>query len=150
MQRNTAKTVNKAIQSNTANAAIKTNTANIYMTEIGLKMTWYDNDDGSNWMAVWQSGTKVANPIDKDDIINDAEQIQLTNMRASAVDIGEELHCTGEYICQLDLQGIADYRSLSIRFATLDNLRCWQDNHLHTIELYVQVKYKGKVQRLCG
>ena len=82
-------------------------------------------------------GTNVANPIDEDNIIGDAEQIQLTNMRASAVELrarGEELHCTGEHICQLDLRGIADYRSLSIGFATLDNLRCWQDNHLHTIE----------------
>ena len=30
-----------------------------------------------------QFGTKVANPIDEDNIIGDAEQIQLTNMRAS-------------------------------------------------------------------
>ena len=41
---------------------------------------------------------------------------------------------TGKNICQLDLWGIADYRSFSIGFATLDNLRCWQDNHLRTIE----------------
>ena len=41
---------------------------------------------------------------------------------------------TGKHICQLDLRGIADYRSSSIGFATFDNLRCWQDNHLHTIE----------------
>ena len=39
---------------------------------------------------------------------------------------------TGEHICQLDLQGIADYRSLSGGFATLDNLRCWKDINLHT------------------
>ena len=73
----------------------------------------------------------------KDDIIGDAEQIQLTNMRDSAVELrvrGKELHCTGEQICQLDLRGIADYRSLPIGFAMLDNLRFWQDNHLHTIE----------------
>ena len=73
----------------------------------------------------------------KDDIIGDAEQIQLTNMRACAVELrarGEELHCIGEHICQLDLRVIADYRSLPIGVATLDNLRCWQDNHLHTIE----------------
>ena len=47
-------------------------------------------------------------------------------------------------------QGISDYRSLSIGFAILDNLRCWQDNHLHMIKESVQVKYKGKVRRLCG
>ena len=41
---------------------------------------------------------------------------------------------TGEHICQLDLQGIPDYRSLSIGFVTLDNLRCWQDNRLHMLE----------------
>ena len=68
-------------------------------------------------------GTNVANPIDEDDIIGNAEKIQLTNMQASAVELrarGEELHCTGEHICQLDLQEIADYRSLPIGFATLD------------------------------
>ena len=32
-------------------------------------------------------GTNVANPIDKDNIIGDAEQVQLTNMRASAVEL---------------------------------------------------------------
>ena len=72
----------------------------------------------------------------KDDIIGDAKQIQLTNMRASAVELragGEELHCTGEHFGQLDLRGIADYRSLPIGFITLDNLRCWQDTLLHTI-----------------
>ena len=82
-------------------------------------------------------GTNVANPIDEDDIIGDAEPIQLINMLASAVELrarGKELHCTGEHICQLDLQGIADHRSLLIGFAKLNNLRCWQDNHLHTIE----------------
>ena len=88
-------------------------------------------------MTTSQNGTNVANSTDKDDIIGDAEQIQRTNMRASAEELragGEELLCTGEHICPLDLRGIADYRSLPIGFATLDNLRCWQDNHLHTIE----------------
>ena len=45
---------------------------------------------------VWV-GTHIANPIDKEDIIGDAEQIQLTNMRASTVDVrarGKELQCT--------------------------------------------------------
>ena len=82
-------------------------------------------------------GTKVANPIDQDNIIGDVKQIQLTNIRASAMELrarGEELHCTGKHICQLDLQGIADYRSLSIGFAMLDNLQCWQNNHPHTIK----------------
>ena len=44
-------------------------------------------------------GTNVANSIYKDDIIADAEQIQLTNIQASAVELrarGEELHCTGD------------------------------------------------------
>ena len=36
---------------------------------------------------VLQIGTNVANPIDEDDIFGDAEQIQLTNMRASAVEL---------------------------------------------------------------
>ena len=69
----------------------------------------------------FRTGTNVANPINGDDIIGDAEQIQLTNMRASAVELrarGKELHCTGEHICKLNLQGIADYRSLSIEFST--------------------------------
>ena len=82
-------------------------------------------------------GTNVANPIDKDDIIDNAKQIKLTNMQASAVELrarGEELHSTGEHICQFDLREIANYRSLLIGFATLNNLWCWQDNHLHTIE----------------
>ena len=82
-------------------------------------------------------GTSVANPIDQDNIICDVEQIQPTNKRASAVELrarGKELHCNGEHICQLDLQGIADYRSLSTGFATLKNLQCWQDYHLHRIE----------------
>ena len=63
------------------------------------------------------NGTNVANPIDKDNIIGDAEQIQLTHMRASAVELragGEELHCTGEHICQFDLRVIPDHRSLLI------------------------------------
>ena len=58
-------------------------------------------------------------------------------MRASTVELqakGEELHCTGVHICQLDLQGIADYRSFSIGFAMFENLWCWLDNHHHTIE----------------
>ena len=83
------------------------------------------------------NGTNVANSIDQDNIIGDGEQIQLTNKRASAVELrarGEELHCNGKHICQFDLQVIFGYRSLSIGFATLDNLRCWQDNHLLTIE----------------
>ena len=82
-------------------------------------------------------GTNIANPIDQDNIIGDAEHIQLTNKRASEVKLrarGEELHCNGKHICQLDLRGIADNRSLSIGFETLDNLRCWQDNHLHKIK----------------
>ena len=88
-------------------------------------------------MPLLKNGTNIANPIDKDDIISDAKQIQLTNKRASAVELratGEELHCTGKYSYQLDLRGITDYRSLSIGFATLDNLQRWQDNHLYTIE----------------
>ena len=44
--------------------------------------------------------TYVANPIDKDNIIGNNEQIQMSHMGASA------LHCTGQHICQLDLQGI--------------------------------------------
>ena len=79
--------------------------------------------------------TNIANQ--KDNIIGDAKQFQLTNMRASAVELrarGEELHCTGEHICLLDLRGIADYRYFSIGFAMVDNLGCWQDNHLYTIE----------------
>ena len=42
-----------------------------------------------------KNGTKIANPIDKDSIISNAEQIQPTNMGASAVQLrarGEELH----------------------------------------------------------
>ena len=31
---------------------------------------------------------------------------------------GEELHCTGLHICQLDLLGIADYIVFAIGFAT--------------------------------
>ena len=57
------------------------------------------------------NGKNVANPIDKEEIFGNAEQIQLKNMRVSAVELGaggEELHCTGELIGQLDLQGIAD------------------------------------------
>ena len=68
-------------------------------------------------MSLCQTVTNVTNPIDKDDIIGDAEQIQLTNIQASAVELrarGKELHCTGKHICQLDLRGITDYRSLSI------------------------------------
>ena len=55
-------------------------------------------------------------------------------MQASAVELqarGKELPCTGKHICQLYLQGITDYM---IWFAKLDNLRCWQDNDLHTIK----------------
>ena len=79
---------------------------------------WHSPDFG-----LWnpKTGTNVANLLDKDDIISNAEQIQLTNMRPSAVELralGKERHCTGEHICHLDLQGIADYRSLSIGFAT--------------------------------
>ena len=84
-------------------------------------------------------GTNVANPIDKDDIIGDAEQIQLTNMQASAVELrarGEELYCTysGEHISQFDLQGISDFRSLLIGFATLDNTVDWQ-KHCNSYQL---------------
>ena len=76
-------------------------------------------------------GTNVANPINKNDIIDNAKQIKLTNMQASAV----ELRARGEeHICQFDLREIANYRSLLIGFATLNNLWCWQDNHLHMIE----------------
>ena len=53
-------------------------------------------------------GINVANPIVKYNIIGDAEQIQLTNMQATAVELragGEELHWTSEHICQLDLRG---------------------------------------------
>ena len=57
-----------------------------------------------------QIGTNVADPIDEDHINGDAE-----------------------HIFQLDLRGIAGYRSLLKGFATLDHLRCWQDNHLHII-----------------
>ena len=49
-------------------------------------------------------GTNVASPADKDGVINCAKQIQLT----------------GEHICQLDLRGTVDYRSLSAGDATLD------------------------------
>ena len=72
-------------------------------------------------------GTNVANPIDEEDKIGNANQIQMSNMEAKAVNLrarGRELHCTG---------GIADYRSLLIGFATLDNLWCWHDDCLHTI-----------------
>ena len=79
-------------------------------------------------------GTNVENPINEDDIIGDAKQIQVTNMLAS----GSEVHCIVEHICPLDFRGIADYRSLLIGFATLDNLRYWQDNHLHIIKYSVK------------
>ena len=55
---------------------------------------------------------------------------------------------TGTHICQLDLLGTVDYTvfvswwcnvcynhmSLLMGFSMLNNLWCWQDNHLHTIE----------------
>ena len=84
-----------------------------------------------------QNGTNVAKLTDKDNMMGDSEQIQLANMQASVVELragGEELHCTGEHICQLDLKGLVDYRSSSVRFGTLDNLGCSGDNHLHLIE----------------
>ena len=37
-------------------------------------------------------------------------------------------------MCQLDLQRIADYISSSKRFTMKDNIRCWQNSHLHMIE----------------
>ena len=40
-----------------------------------------------NLVPLRQIGTNVANPIDKDDIIGKAEQIQLTNMQASGAPI---------------------------------------------------------------
>ena len=46
-------------------------------------------------------GTNIANPMDEGDIIGDVEQIQLTNMQASAVELrarGKERHCTEEHI----------------------------------------------------
>ena len=48
-------------------------------------------------VAYLQYGTNVANPNNEDNIISDAKPIQLTIMRASAVELwarGEELHCT--------------------------------------------------------
>ena len=84
-----------------------------------------------------QNGTNVAKLTDKDNMMGDSEQIQLTNMQASVVELragGEELHCTGEHICQLDWKGLVDYRSSSVRFGTLDNLGCSGDNHLHLIK----------------
>ena len=49
-------------------------------------------------------GTNVANPINQDNIIGNAEHIQLTNKRASAVELqarDKELHCNGELISQV-------------------------------------------------
>ena len=63
-------------------------------------------------------GTNIANLIDKFDIIVDAGA-NPTDKYAS------QWSSTGKHICQLDLQEITDYRSLSIGFATLDNLDCW-------------------------
>ena len=60
-----------------------------------------------------QNGTNVENPIDK---------------------YASQWSSTGEHISQLDLRIIPDYRSSLVRFAMLDNLRCWRDIHLHTIE----------------
>ena len=37
------------------------------------------------FVAAWEISTNLANPINKDDINGDAEEIQLTNMQASAV-----------------------------------------------------------------
>ena len=59
-------------------------------------------------------GTNVGNLIDKDNIISDAEQIQLTNMQASTVELwarSEEINWTAKHICQWDLRGIAYYSS---------------------------------------
>ena len=97
-------------------------------------MVHYNTTWKALWVALSKIGTNVANPTDKGNINGGSEQIQLTNMPA-----------TVEHICQLDLRGTADYMSSSVGFATLDNLRSWTDNHLHTIEYSVQVKYKGNV-----
>ena len=60
----------------------------------------------------------MANPFDEEDIIGDAEQIQLTNMRASACSgPPSQRHCTGKRVCQFDLQGIVGYRSVSMVLA---------------------------------
>ena len=40
-----------------------------------------------NGLATTYNGTNVANPIYEDNIIGDAKQIQLTYMRASAVEL---------------------------------------------------------------
>ena len=81
-----------------------------------------------------KNGTNVTNLTAEDDIIGDSEQIPTDKYASQWSSQPEARSFTGEHICQLDLRGIADYRSLSVRFATLDNLRCWRDNHLHTIE----------------
>ena len=63
------------------------------------------------YSAAGDSGGKnTANPIAEDDIIGDAEQIQLSQWSSKP----EARSSTGKHICQLDLRGIAAYRSLSI------------------------------------
>ena len=95
------------------------------------------NPKSPNSCCFFYNGTNVANPIDEDDIISDAKQIQLTNMQASTVELranGKELYWTGGHVFQLE--EIANSRSLPIGIATFDNLRCWKDNHLNPIEYF--------------
>ena len=43
-----------------------------------------------DWPCFWgknKNGKNIANPIDEDNIIGNAKQIKLTNMRASAVEL---------------------------------------------------------------
>ena len=87
--------------------------------------------------------TNVANPIDDDNIIGNAEQIQLTNMRAT----GAQSRRQGTPLASIFvswMQGTADYRSLSIGFATLHNLRCQQDNHPIQLSNLCRSNIKGR------
>ena len=53
-----------------------------FLTGIGTEIKIWNDTGIATGIETW-CGTNVSNPIDEDDIIGDAEQIQLTNMQAS-------------------------------------------------------------------
>ena len=66
-------------------------------------------------------------------------------MRASGNPSRMARKSTGEHLCQSELQGTVENRSLPAGGVAFDILRCWKDDHLQTSEYSLQGKYKGKV-----
>ena len=81
------------------------------------------------FVAAWEISTNVANPINKDDINGDAEEIQLTNMQASEA----PRRWRGASLASIFVSWICKAQLITASDKKLHILRGWKEIHLRKV-----------------